>query len=76
MIPYTEYQSIPQAVEQPIALKYRGHKLVNGMLTVTFVAPAEVYDIVKFQAVVHRKPDTNQRVDHVADGGEMVAGAA
>jgi hypothetical protein len=40
--------------EMTITLQWRGHKVVDGILTAAFVAPDETYEIVGFKAIVRR----------------------
>jgi hypothetical protein len=48
-------KGLPQAVETTITLQYRAHKIVDGILTVQFVEPAEAYEIVGYKAIVRKR---------------------
>jgi hypothetical protein len=45
----------PMDSEQTITLQCKGFTVKNGMLTVTFVAPAETFEIVGYQAIVRKR---------------------
>jgi hypothetical protein len=45
----------PLDTEQTITLQWKGHSVKDGMLHAIFVAPAEVWEIVGFQAIVRKK---------------------